>query len=605
MSIPDETILQALYAELPDAVIVTGPGDVISSVNTAAATLFRVDPAFFVGQPLTAFCDGGSPVEAANAPDHSARYRRPDGSSFTGVTRTIPVLHQSGVAGAAIRIIRPEHRSDATGDTPLMRAVVTALDVIDESIAIFDVDERLILCNRAYRQLLGSVGERLWIGMPAADIALALSSEEGISPGGPGSPDADDWLKRQVELFRRADGEAQIVPYRNGRWIRSGNTLTADGSTVAIRVDVTDLKRSELALERQRQDYATLVETIPDFIKRISPDFVYTFVNGRFAAFLGLPADAITGRSCLDFSLDGDALADTLAQLTPEAAAITREQRRVSPTGEEIWILWSNLAVFEGDRLVEYVAVGRDITEIKRQQTYIADQSAELQRKNEALGQFTSSVSHDLKAPMRQISMFAEMIADDIAADKLADIPSYVEQLRTKSRRLTQLVDSLLDYARIADRIASPARVALRDVVEDALGNLQSHIAESGARITVMSLPDVIGDAELLTRLFQNVIGNAIKYRRTDVVPELIINGWRDGRFVHIAFPDNGIGINPRHADRIFEIFQRLYRDESVFPGTGVGLSLARRIAESHGGTIVLDPAYQNGACFIVSLPAA
>lgn len=605
MPILDPTILEALYNDHPDAVIVAAPEGEIVSANKAASVLFGMDGGLMVGHRMTRLLDDAYPDDSIDSHDSSVLYRHADGTRFIGMTRTIAVQEAGEAASAFIRIIRSEHRRDSRDVMPATRAVDTALDVIAEGIAIYDKNERLILCNKAYRQLFGAVGEGLQIGMPIADIAMQMLSREGLAPDPPGSAEAEAWMRRQVDLFRRADGVPEIFPYNNGRWLRAENTLTADGNTVAIRVDVTELKKVEQALERQRQDYATLVETIPDLITRISPDLAYTFVNRRFAAFVGLPADAVVGRSCLDFIATGDPLAEILKDLRLDAPATTREQRRVSADGTEIWILWSNLAVFEEERLVEYVTVGRDITQLKRQQIHIAEQSSELQRKNDALGQFTSSVSHDLKAPMRQISMFAEMIAEDIATGGLEGVPQYAEQLRAKSRRLMQLVDSLLDYARIADRIASPQRVMLGDVVEDALGNLQNDIAESGARITVEVLPDVIGDVELLKRLFQNVIGNAIKYRRNGVAPELKITGCRDGRFARIVFSDNGVGIDPRYADRIFDIFQRLHRDESIFPGTGVGLSLAKRIAESHGGTIELDTDYRDGACFIVSLPAA
>ncbi|KQS79124.1 hypothetical protein ASG25_11150 [Rhizobium sp. Leaf384] len=605
MPIPDRTILQALYDALPDAVVVTDLRGLIQSANPGCATVFGYDPVSLIGQPFSLLVDGAGEADATVDQSGPVLYRRADGASFSGMTRTVAVHGDAGGDPYVLRVISIRHRPDVPEIASSSRAVDTALDVIAEGIAIYDRDERLLLCNRAYRALFGPVGDRLRIGMSVVEIAASFLSADGMAPAPPGSPEAEAWVTRQLDFFRRADGRAEIISYGNGRWLRAENTLMADGNTVVIRVDVTDLKRVEMALERQRQDYATLVETIPDLITRLSPDLVYTFVNQRFAAFIGLSPDAVVGRKVGDFIDREDPLTATLRGLTPDAPATMREQRRITAGGAEVWIQWSNLAVFEGEELVEYVTVGRDITEIKQQQIRIAEQSFELQRKNDALGQFTSSVSHDLKAPMRQISMFAEMISDDIATNDLGNVSSYAAKLHEKSRRLIQLVDSLLDYARIADRIASPQRVQLREVVEDALGNLQAHIDESGARVVVEHLPDVIGDQELLKRLFQNIIGNAIKYRRTGVAPELTINGWREGSFVHIAFPDNGVGIDPRHADRIFDIFQRLHRNEDLYPGTGVGLSLARRIAESHGGTIVLDPQYRAGARFIVSLPAA
>lgn len=251
------------------------------------------------------------------------------------------------------------------------------------------------------------------------------------------------------------------------------------------------------------------------------------------------------------------------------------------------------------------VSIRVDVTDLKLQQLRIAEQSAELERKNAALDRFTSSVAHDLKAPLRHVSKFAEMIAADIAEGNLTDIADYAEQLRRSTQRMTELVDSLLDYARIADRIIQAQPVRVRDVINDALAGLQSDMDDCGAAIEIGPLPDVVGDPELLGRLFQNIIGNAIKYRRPDVIPRITIEGHRDQSVARFVFTDNGIGIDPQYAEKIFEIFQRLHRNEAVYPGTGVGLSLAKRIADSHKGVIALDPTYRDGARFVVTIPVS
>ncbi len=261
------------------------------------------------------------------------------------------------------------------------------------------------------------------------------------------------------------------------------------------------------------------------------------------------------------------------------------------------------MAVFDGGNLIEYITVGRDITELKRQQVRIAQQSAELQRKNEALHQFTGTVSHDLKAPLRHISMFSDMIRDDVASGKFEELPVYAGHLRQSSQRMGRLIDSLLDYAQIADQIGSWQTVSLADVVSDAILNLGTFIREADATFELDSLPHVKGDPELLKRLCQNLIGNAVKYRREGTRPVIRIYCERDEDLIRIYFEDNGIGVDPRFAKQIFNVFQRLHRDETVYPGTGIGLALAKRIAESHNGSIELDTTFTQGARFVLTLP--
>ncbi len=273
------------------------------------------------------------------------------------------------------------------------------------------------------------------------------------------------------------------------------------------------------------------------------------------------------------------------------------------PGQADTWMLWSLLAVFDGTRVSEVISVGRDITMQMQQQERIARQTAELQRKNDALNQFTGTVSHDLKAPLRHIAMFSDMINDDIQSGNLGDLPSYAAHLRQSARRMDRLIESLLDYSQIAYQIGNWTPVLLSEVVADAILNLESLIRSADAEIEVGDLPLIRGDAELLKRLAQNLIGNAIKYRRAGVPPSIRVFGESRGDTDYFYVEDNGIGIDPRFATKIFDVFQRLHRDESVYPGTGIGLALSKRIVESHNGTIELDTGFTKGARFIIAFP--
>lgn len=610
--------VQALYDNFPDPIVFADMDHAILAVNASALKQFGYEGEDIVGCPARMLYATDRDFERARRQSLEAlavknfaegiyRYRRLDETVFTARLRVTAVINSAGEKTGFVGIIRDisDYLELDRERKKASEILDTALQAIPEGFAIFDANERIIVYNDAYKQICGAAGSRLKIGMTAEEIVTAVY-EAGFYPDAPvGSPHAAAWLEGRVSAFRNPRGDNQIFEYGNGQWLRVEDFKTEDGNTVALRIDVTDLKRAEIALERQRLEYYTLVQNIPDFICRISCDLRYTFVNDRYARLVGMPADDLIGKPLLDFvpERDRDRLVTTLKSLSADEPLAAREQHRKLADGRDLWLFWSNIAVFDGDELAEYVTVGRDITELKRQQQRIAQQSAELQRKNDALNQFTGTVSHDLKAPLRHMSMFSEMIVEDVASGNLEELPVYAGHLRQSARRMDQLIDSLLDYAQIADEIVSWQAVSLDDVISDTILNLDSFIVEADASIEVSDLPRLKGDPELLKRLCQNLIGNAIKYRRENVKPVIRIYAETDEDTIRIVFEDNGIGVDPRFSRKIFDVFQRLHRDETLYPGTGIGLALAKRIAESHGGSIELDTAFTSGARFVVTLP--
>ncbi len=618
MPIAQKHFIQALYDSFPDPVVIVDSDRVIRAVNPAASQQFGYPANEIVNSPARllyateddydACLSRGSNISAGeDFADGVYRYRRRDGSEFSARLRVTPVSGDDSSMQGFIGVVHDisdylhldEERRKSDG------ILNTALQAIPEGFAIFDSSERLIVYNDAYRKVCGPAGPLLHVGMTAQDIMTAVY-EAGHYPLAPvGSEAADEWIASRMHDFRNPTGKAVVFPYGGGRWLRVENLRTGDGNTVALRIDVTELKEAELARDRQRLEYYTLVQNIPDFITRISGDFRITFANDRYAAFVGISADDLVGKPILDLvpEKDRERVTSVLRSLTPDAPMVSREQRRVLADGSDFWIFWSNMAVFDGGKLVEYITVGRDITELKQQQARIAQQSAELQRKNEALNQFTGTVSHDLKAPLRHMSMFSEMMSDDVANGNLEELPSYARHLRQSARRMGLLIDSLLEYAQIADQIGNWQTVSMADVISDAILILGTFVREAGARFEFDSLPQVKGDPELLKRLCQNLIGNAIKYRKEDIKPVIRIYSEKNDGKIRIYFQDNGIGVDPRFAKKIFDVFQRLHRDETVYQGTGIGLALAKRIAESHNGSIELDTTFSEGARFILTLP--
>lgn len=240
------------------------------------------------------------------------------------------------------------------------------------------------------------------------------------------------------------------------------------------------------------------------------------------------------------------------------------------------------------------MAVVRDDTE--RQQA-----EARLRQSNEALKQFSAIVSHDLQAPLRHINMFAEMLKAGAEASD-AQTAETAGRIMASAERMQRLIRSLNAYTQVAYREVRQEPVQLARVVSEAIQLLDTDIREADAEIRVFNLPVVTGDPDLLVRLFQNLIANAVKYRGAER-PLVRIRSRPAGRFWEISVEDNGIGIAPQHAEKIFEIFRRLHRDESRYAGMGVGLALCRRVVESHGGEIWLDTEASQGACFRFTLP--
>jgi signal transduction histidine kinase len=236
----------------------------------------------------------------------------------------------------------------------------------------------------------------------------------------------------------------------------------------------------------------------------------------------------------------------------------------------------------------------------------LEEQTRDLQRSNAELEQFAYVASHDLQEPLRKVASFTGMLQHRYQGqlDERAD--QYIEFAVDGAKRMQVLINDLLAFSRVGRMSGEHALVEMDAVAADAVKNLGAAIEESGARVDIPAdLPTVRGDRSLLTALLQNLIGNAIKFRAEGVVPEVRVRAVRGEKDHVFTLSDNGIGIAPRHADRIFVIFQRLHPKED-FSGTGIGLAMCRKIVEFHGGHIWLDgdeSAEQSGATFHFTLP--
>jgi light-regulated signal transduction histidine kinase (bacteriophytochrome) len=239
-----------------------------------------------------------------------------------------------------------------------------------------------------------------------------------------------------------------------------------------------------------------------------------------------------------------------------------------------------------------------DVTERIRAEQAAAERTGELER-------FTMVASHDLQEPLRKIRTFGALLVDECAAGLDETGRDYVTRMSAAAGRMQTLIDDLLTLARATTRASRMTRLDLGTVVQDVLIDLEVAMRESGAVVNVSELPTVDADPVEMRQLFLNLLSNALKFRRDDVAPVVTITsrnleGVRPT--IEIAVQDNGIGFDPRHAELVFQPFQRLH-GRHEFAGNGIGLALCRRIVERHGGSIQARSVAGESTTFLFTIP--
>ena len=255
-----------------------------------------------------------------------------------------------------------------------------------------------------------------------------------------------------------------------------------------------------------------------------------------------------------------------------------------------------------------------EVAERQRAESRERASAAELRRSNGELEKFAYVASHDLQEPLRKIQTFGDRL-DKRFADALGEQGrDYIQRMQSSATRMRVLINDLLSFSRVATRTQAFTPVDLDATVRDALSDLEVRLAETGGRVEAQRLPTLPGDATQLKQLFQNLLGNALKFARPGVPPVVTVTATPTGELpgdcdppamaegVRIVVSDNGIGFEQVYADRIFDVFQRLHGRGS-YEGTGIGLAICRKIAERHGGGIAARSEPDNGARFVFDLP--
>jgi PAS domain S-box-containing protein len=295
--------------------------------------------------------------------------------------------------------------------------------------------------------------------------------------------------------------------------------------------------------------------------------------------------------------------------LAGEIPNYQREQRYVRADGRVVWVMLnaSTMHNLEG-KLLYAIAQIQDISERKRAEQELEDaanelerRAAELERSNADLQQFAYVASHDLSEPLRMVSSYVQLLARRYGGKLGPDADDFIGFAVDGAQRMQALIDGLLMYSRAGTSQYAFTAVDCSALVQQVLTTLHHAVIGAEAEVIVDPLPTVAGDPTQLSQLFQNLIANAIKFVE-DGKPRVHVSAQRTEDGWQFAVADNGIGIDPRYAERIFSVFQRLHSREE-YAGSGVGLAICKRIVERHGGTIWVEPVPEGGSKFSFTIP--
>lgn len=390
------------------------------------------------------------------------------------------------------------------------------------------------------------------------------------------------------------DFELQSAISRNRQRRRMRAAITA--SNVALAA--TPRKR-EVALRY----FDRLLEAAPIGVLALDSEFRILDSNRKAADMFSSSKEWLSGKSLSSLFSD-EQWAEVQAVLN---SAITSNQDLLLPAVSR---MADHASQFLEIRAIQFeldvgdfgvLCILQDITERKRAEDQLAFSNEELKRVNRELEEFVFVANHDIQEPLRMVNIYTQLILRSIGPqrEKVEQYASFVQQGVT---RMEALIHDLLTFSRAVHADELPIGTAdLSASLMEAVSVLKHAIDESGSAITAASLPTVRSDAAQMTHVFQNLLSNALKYRKKEVPLQVDIQAHRDGAYWIISVRDNGIGFEPHYAERIFGLFKRLHKDE--YPGTGLGLAICKRIVERYGGRIWAEGRFGEGATFHFSLP--
>lgn len=407
-----------------------------------------------------------------------------------------------------------------------------------------------------------------------------------------------------------------------GRWLQITVSRMDAEHLITIFSDITESKNAQLAVENSALQLQTIINRTQSGILTIAPvfdenneieDFRFQIVNRTVAGYVGQEPEALAGQMASQWFPGYKT--NSLFELFKDTYLHKKTNRfdfHYQTDGIDAWI---DMMCTPFDQMV--LVTFTDYTRVKKLQLELTSLVEELKRSNQNLEEFAYAASHDLQEPLRKIHTFADKLRQELAPQLHDRHLALFERIESATRRMRHLIDDLLSYSEAGIRQLENEPVHLNEVVDQTLQELENSIQETGAKIIRDELPEIEGNERQWRQLFQNLIGNAIKYRKPDVPPHISIRcrvvpatdpsiekftPKHKGDYYLVEVQDNGIGFEQENAEKIFKVFQRLH-GKSEYEGTGVGLSIVQRVVSNHHGYVLAEGVPGVGATFRIILP--
>jgi PAS domain S-box-containing protein len=479
------------------------------------------------------------------------------------------------------------------------------LEAAPDAMVVVNQGGEIVLLNVQAEKTFGYSRDEL-IGQQVGNIVPEGFAERLIADGLRSTADAlAQQIGTGIELTGlRKNGtefpiEIMLSPLEN-----AGGVLV----TAAIR-DISVRKDAEKHLAQMEKRYRGLLEAAPDAMVVVNQTGDIVLVNVQAEKQFGYSRDELFGQQVKNIIPEGFAerliadglrsAADALAQQI--GTGIELNGRRKNGSEFPIEIMLSPLQSPEG---ILVTAAIRDITKRRAAEAHLLRKMDELNSSNEELAQFAYIASHDLQEPLRMVASYTQLLSRRYKGKLDADADEFIAFAVDGASRMQRLIKDLLAYSRAGTKGKELLETSSQGALQEALINLRGAIEGSGAQVTNDPLPTVLADGMQLTQLFQNLVGNAIKYQGA-AIPRVHISAARNGEQKWtFSVQDNGLGIEPQYFEKIFGMFQRLHKREE-FAGTGIGLAICKKIVERHGGIIDVQSQPGHGSTFRFDLAAA
>jgi len=538
------------------------------------------------------------------------RYLRKDGS-IVWVSFTMVV--ERDAAG------KPQYEIAFFDDITARKQAEAALRESEERFrsVVDSANDGILVYDKQLNVIAGNLAAERILGLPLANIIGAAGFTSLLpcvhADGSPILPDerptrltvkSGKPLTGQIVGIYRADGSMNWVSVNTGFLRRPGDT---DWYGVVSTIgDITKQRHAEIALSASEALYRQTFELATAGIAHVDLSGRFMKVNRRLCEILGYGEQELIGRPVKEISHPEDRnLTDSqrMRVRSGEKPSVRFEKRYIRKSGAIVWVDLSVALACDASGVPQYeIALFDDITERKKAEAALREAHEELKRSNAELEQFAYVASHDLQEPLRMVSSYTQLLMRRYGDKFDGDAKDFTAFIVDGATRMKQLIEDLLAYSRVGTRDRNFKPVEAESSLKRALTNLRAAIQDSGATVTQDKLPTIHCDEVQLAQLFQNLIGNALKFRKPDVAPAVHVGAAEQGAEWEFMVRDNGIGIEPQYFERIFMVFQRLH-DKGEYPGTGIGLAIVKKVVERHGGRIWVQSQPGAGTTFHFTMP--